>query len=203
LHFENQCVASQLIFPYLKHADGTTFSPFSETSVTVESTLFYLFGSIAVGTALGMILQRNPVMSALLLVANFFCIAALYLLLQQQFLAVIQIVVYTGAIMVLVIFVIMLLNLGDEERLTERINLWQSFGIAVAAGFLVELVYILMFKNPTGSYSDLHPATAQLGTVEAIGDAVFTKFLLPFEATSILLLVAVVGAVILAKKRIQ
>ncbi len=177
--------------------------PFFETSVTVESILFYLFGSVAVGTALAMILQRNPVMSALLLVANFFCIAALYLLLQQQFLAVIQIVVYTGAIMVLVIFVIMLLNLGDEERLAERINVWQSVGIAFVAGFLVEVVYILMFKNPTGSHTELHPATAQLGTVEAIGDALFTKFLLPFEVTSFLLLVAVVGAVVLAKKRVQ
>ncbi len=177
--------------------------PFFETSVTVESILFYLFGTVAVGTALAMILQRNPVMSALLLVANFFCIAALYLLLQQQFLAVIQIVVYTGAIMVLVIFVIMLLNLGDEERLTERINVWQSLGLALVAGFLVEMVYILMFKNQTGAYTELHPDTAKLGTVEAIGDAMFNKFLLPFEVTSFLLLVAIVGAVILAKRRVE
>ncbi len=170
--------------------------------MTVESFLFYLLGSVAVGTALGMILQRNPVMSALLLVANFFCIAGLYLTLQQQFLAVIQIVVYTGAIMVLVIFVIMLLNLGDEERLTERVNIWKSLGLALVAGFLVELVYILMFKNQGASFAELHPDATRIGTVEAIGGAIFGKFLLPFEATSILLLVAVVGAVILAKKRV-
>jgi NADH-quinone oxidoreductase subunit J len=171
--------------------------------VTVESILFYVFGSVAVGTALGMILQRNPLLSALLLVANFFCIAALYLLLHAQFLAVIQIVVYTGAIMVLVIFVIMLLNLGDEEGLAERLNLWQSLGVALIVGFLFEMVYILMFKDRTGGFTELHADAGKLGTVESIGDAMFTKFLLPFEVTSFLLLVALVGAVILAKRRIQ
>jgi len=150
-----------------------------------------------------MILQRNPVVSALLLVGNFFCIAGLYLLLQQQFLAVIQIVVYTGAIMVLVIFVIMLLNLGDEQRLAERINFWQSIGIALVVGFLAEMVYILMFSGRTGTHTALHPEAGSLGTVEAIGNALFTRFLLPFEVTSLLLLVAIVGAVILAKRRVQ
>jgi NADH-quinone oxidoreductase subunit J len=171
--------------------------------VTVESILFYAFGSVAVGTALGMILQRNPLLSALLLVANFFCIAALYLLLHAQFLAVIQIVVYTGAIMVLVIFVIMLLNLGDEEGLTERLNLWQSLGLALIVGFFIEMVYILMFKDRTGGFAELHANANANGTVEAIGDAMFSKFLLPFEVTSFLLLVALVGAVVLAKRRVQ
>ncbi len=171
--------------------------------MTIESVLFYLFGSVAVGTALAMILQRNPLMSALLLVANFFCIASLYLLLQQQFLAVIQIVVYTGAIMVLVVFVIMLLNLGDEDRKAQRINFGQSIGLALLAGFVAEMVYILLFKNQTGAYRELHADAGRLGTVEAVGSAMFGKFLLPFEVTSFLLLVAVVGAVILAKKRVQ
>lgn len=171
--------------------------------MNVEVALFYVFGSVAVGTALAMILQRNPVVSALLLVGNFFCIAGLYLLLQQQFLAVIQIVVYTGAIMVLVIFVIMLLNLGDEQRLAERINFWQSIGIALVVGFLAEMVYILMFSGRTGTHTALHPEAGSLGTVEAIGNALFTRFLLPFEVTSLLLLVAIVGAVILAKRRVQ
>lgn len=171
--------------------------------MTVELILFYLFGSVAIGTALAMILQRNPVVSALLLIGNFFCIAGLYLLLQQQFLAVIQIVVYTGAIMVLVVFVIMLLNLGDEQRLTERINFWQSIGIALVVGFLAEMVYILMFQGRTGTHPVLHPEAGGMGTVEAIGNALFTRFLLPFEVTSLLLLVAIVGAVILAKRRVQ
>lgn len=171
--------------------------------MTVESILFYLFGAVAVGSALGMILQRNAVLSALLLVANFFCIAGLYLLLQQQFLAVIQIVVYTGAIMVLVLFVIMLLNLKDEERLIERLNVWQSVGIALVVGLLGQIVYIVMFKSGAGRYAQLHSDAGNIGTVEAIGDAMFSTFLLPFEVTSILLLVAIVGAVILAKRRVQ
>jgi NADH-quinone oxidoreductase subunit J len=170
--------------------------------VTVESVLFYLFGSVAIGSALGMILQRNPVMSALLLIANFFCIAALYLLLQQQFLAVIQVVVYTGAIMVLVVFVIMLLNLGDEQRLMEKVSFRQSAALALVAGFLVELVYILMFKGATATHVARHPQAEALGTVEAIGSALFSKFLLPFEVTSLLLLVAIVGAVVLAKRKV-
>jgi NADH-quinone oxidoreductase subunit J len=171
--------------------------------VTVESILFYLFGSVAVGTALGMILQRNPLLSALLLVANFFCIAALYLLLHAQFLAVIQIVVYTGAIMVLVIFVIMLLNLRDEERLSQKLNLWQALGLALIVGFLAEMVYIIMFKNRAPGVAELHPNAGTLGTVEGIGDAMFSKFLLPFEVTSFILLIAVVGAVVLAKRRVS
>lgn len=168
-----------------------------------ESILFYVIGSVAIGTALGMILQRNPLLSALLLVANFFCIASLYLLLQQQFLAVIQIVVYTGAIMVLVIFVIMLLNLGDELARAVRFKIWQSLALAMVVGLLAEIVYILMFKNRTADYTAIHPDTARLGTVEAIGEAMFGRFLLPFEITSLLLLVAIIGAVILAKKRVQ
>lgn len=150
-----------------------------------------------------MILQRNPVISALFLIGNFFCIAGLYLLLQQQFLAVMQIVVYTGAIMVLVIFVIMLLNLGDEQRLTERINLWQSIGIALVVGLLAEMTYIVMFHSSSDVHVAMHPDAVTLGTAEAIGNALFTKFLLPFEVTSVLLLVAIVGAVILAKRRVQ
>ncbi len=168
--------------------------------MTVELVLFYLFGSVAVGTGLGMILQRNALLSALLLVGNFFCIAALYLLLQQQFLAVIQIVVYTGAIMVLVVFVIMLLNLAEDHPRPKKNSMQYSIAVALVIGFLVELVYILMFTDraPAG----FHPEAGKLGTVESIGDALFNKFMLPFEVASVLLLVAVVGAVLLAKKRL-
>ena len=144
------------------------------------------------------ILQRNPVMSAISLVANFFCIALLYLLLKAQLLAALQVVVYTGAIMVLVIFVIMLLNLGDETKLTERFDVKKIAGVVLATGFLLEMLYIFA-TNGTSSLPS--PEAEQLGTVEAMGGAMFTKFLLPFEVTSLLLLAAIVGAVVLAKKR--
>ena len=144
------------------------------------------------------VLQRNPVMSAISLIANFFCIALLYLLLKAQLLAVLQVVVYTGAIMVLVIFVIMLLNLGDETKLTEKFDVKKIVGIVLGVGFLLEMLYLFAMSD---SPSLLSPRAEQLGTVEAMGSAMFTKFLLPFEVTSLLLLAAIVGAVVLAKKR--
>ena len=147
-----------------------------------------------------MILQRNPLMSAIYLVGNFFCIAALYLMLQAQFLAVIQIVVYTGAIMVLVIFVIMLLNLGDEQRLIEKYDLKKIVGSVIVLGFLVEMLYIFLMHGQADI--GLSPQAEDIGTVEGVGDALFGRYLLPFELTSLLLLAAIVGAVVLAKKRV-
>jgi len=148
-----------------------------------------------------MILRRNPVMSAIALIANFCCIALLYLLLQAQLLAVLQIVIYTGAIMVLVIFVIMLLNLGDEERLTERYDLKKIVGAVIVFGFLLEMLYLFVFSDFSEGPA-LHSDATNIGTVENIGRALFGKFLLPFEVTSLLLLAAIIGAVILAKRKI-
>lgn len=137
-------------------------------------------------------------MSAISLIANFFCIALLYLILKAQLLAALQVVVYTGAIMVLVVFVIMLLNLGDETRLSEKFDLKKIAGVVVVTGFLLEMLYIFA---TSGTASALSPQAEHLGTVDAMGSAMFTKFLLPFEVTSLLLLAAIVGAVVLAKKR--
>ncbi len=147
-----------------------------------------------------MLFQRNPVMSAICLIANFFCIASLYLLLKAQFLAVIQVVVYTGAIMVLVIFVIMLLNLGEEQRRTEKLGAAKVLGFVLGLGFLAEMAYL--FFASEGTTSGLSEQAEAIGSVEGMGAALFGKYLLPFEVTSLLLLAAVVGAVILAKKKI-
>ena len=169
--------------------------------MSVEQVLFYLFGAVALATAVLMILQRNPVMSAIYLIGNFFCIAALYLLLQAQFLAVIQVVVYTGAIMVLVIFVIMLLNLGDEQKLAEQFSVKKVIGMVLAAGLLLEMLYVFGVAGD-GSTPALHREAGSVGLAGKIGEALFGLFLLPFEITSVLLLAAIVGAVVLAKKRI-
>lgn len=169
--------------------------------MSVEQILFYSLGAAALAAAVLMVVQRNPVMSAIYLIGNFFCIAALYLLLRAQFLAVIQILVYTGAIMVLVIFVIMLLNLGDEEKLAERFSIAKAAGVVVVAGFIVEMIYLLGFSGAEGPGA-LHPGAESVGTAASMGDALFGRFLLPFEITSVLLLAAIVGAVVLAKKRI-
>jgi NADH-quinone oxidoreductase subunit J len=167
--------------------------------VTAESLLFFFLAAFAVTTALLMVTQRSPMMSAIYLIGNFFALAALYLLLRAQLLAVLQIAVYTGAIMVLVIFVIMLLNLGDEAHLMKRITLRTGAAIALVCGLLLEIFYLVFVSEPPVMVTPLE--SPGLGTVESIGSALFGRFLLPFELTSILLLAAIVGAVVLARKR--
>jgi len=170
--------------------------------VTAETLIFVLLAVGAVASAIMMVVQRNPLMSALCLIANFFCLAALYLLLHAQLLAVLEIVVYAGAIMVLVVFVIMLLNLGAENRLAERLNIQTMLGVALVAGLLLELLYVLLGSGTVQGPAVATEGTAGIGTVESMGTALFGQFLLPFEITSLLLLAAVVGAVILAKKHL-
>jgi NADH-quinone oxidoreductase subunit J len=169
--------------------------------VPTEAILFFILAAAAIVTSILMIVQRNPVMSAFYLLAIFVCLAALYLLLRAQLLAVLQVVVYAGAIMVLVIFVIMLLNLGDEQKLAERINVRMMIGVALTFGILLEFLYL--FLSPALQGLPLAPPVnlGSIGTVESMGVALFGKFLLPFEITSLLLLVAIVGAVALAKKQ--
>ncbi len=169
--------------------------------MTPETLAFFFLAAFAVTTAVMMVLQRNPVMSAICLIGNFFALAAFYLLLRAQLLAVLQIVVYTGAIMVLVVFVIMLLNLGDEERLRERFSFSMGLVLALVAGFVAELATILFTAGNPPLRAELHPQAEAIGTVEGMGTAMFGKFLLPFEITSLLLLAAIVGAVVLAKKK--
>jgi NADH-quinone oxidoreductase subunit J len=171
--------------------------------VTSELLFFAFLAALSVTTAVLMVLQRNPVMSALLLIANFFCLAALYLLLQAQLLAVLQIAVYAGAIMVLVLFVIMLLNLGDETKLAERLN-WRSIaGIVLVVAFLTEMVYLLGVGLPWDRQMPVGSASAQIGTVEGMGLAMFTTYLFPLQVTGLFLLAAIIGAILLAKKTID
>jgi NADH-quinone oxidoreductase subunit J len=168
--------------------------------VTVETVVFALLAALAVASALFMITHRNPIMSALALIAHFFALAGLYLTLRAQLLAVLQIVVYTGAIMVLVIFVIMLLNLGDEERRHDRTPIWKGVGFVLALGVVAELGYVI-FGGTAQLPTTLAVRAESFGSVEGIGEAMFGKFLLPFEMTSLLLLAAIIGAIVLAKKK--
>ncbi len=145
-----------------------------------------------------MITRRNPVASALYLVLNFFVIAVLYLFLRAQFIAIIQITVYAGAIMVLFLFVIMLLNLGDERLSRWKPTTANTVATLLCVAFLIEILYFVR------AYTSKGPISSQaetLGTVEAIGKVLFGNYLFPFEITSFLLLAAIVGAVLLAKKK--
>jgi NADH-quinone oxidoreductase subunit J len=167
--------------------------------MTPESFFFYLLSALALVSAVLMITRRSPVVSVLYLILNFFSLAGLYLTLNAQFIAVIQIIVYAGAIMVLFLFVVMLLRLGDETQLVETIGSRKLVGIGLSIALLVEIVYIIGFRS-----GDKHLAQAEnapaIGTVESIGTEMFTRFLFPFEVTSIILLAAIVGAVVLAKR---
>lgn len=169
--------------------------------MSLQVALFLLFGIGAIATAIGTVTRRNPVAAAINLIAHFFMLAGLYLTLEAQFLAVLQILVYAGAIMVLVVFVIMLLNLGNEEALREEFTRRKVLGVVVAAIFALQLA-ILLQGNPTGATA-LSPKAATLGTAESIGQVLFTQYLFPFEAISLLLLAALVGAIILAKRKVE
>ncbi len=168
--------------------------------MTLESILFYVLSAVAIASALLVVTRRSPVISALYLIVNFFCLAGLYLTLHAQFIAVIQIIVYAGAIMVLFVFVIMLLNLGDEPKLRDRMSYKKVIAVGLAAGLLTELIYIIETSwviLPATTINDF----TDIGTVEYVGGQLFTGYLFPFEVTSILLLVAIVGAVVLAKRK--
>ncbi|MDD8017630.1 MAG: NADH-quinone oxidoreductase subunit J [Bacteroidota bacterium] len=169
--------------------------------MTFEQSVFYVLAAVSIFSAVMMLLQRSPVNSALYLILNFFCLGGLYLTLNAQFIAVVHISVYAGAIMVLFVFVIMLLNLGDEKRLREHLGIRMYFGIAFSVALLAELLYILGFSS-ANAYVQQSPSAAEIGTVEYLGKVLFTKFLFPFEITSFLLLAAIIGAVILAKKKV-
>jgi NADH-quinone oxidoreductase subunit J len=169
--------------------------------VTLEEILFYIFGFGGIASALLVVTRRNPIIAAIYIIVNFFCLAGIYLTLHAQFIAVVQILVYAGAIMVLFVFVIMLLNLGDERSLRDGFS-WKK---VVAGGFgfgvLMELVYI--FIIPSGRQTIEMTRATDIGTVEAIGRVLFTQFLFPFEVTSLLLTAAIVGAIVLAKKNLD
>jgi NADH-quinone oxidoreductase subunit J len=169
--------------------------------MTTETAAFYLFGAIAVAASLLVIAQRNPIHSVLLLIASFGALSGLYLLLDAPFAAVIQIIVYAGAIMVLFLFVVMLLNAPREDtEYDERVHPLlrpgpMRFGAALALLLAVELAWALGRGGDTGRF-----ASGAVSSVAAIGRSLFSDYAFPFEVTSILILVAMVGAVVLARR---
>lgn len=168
----------------------------------MEKVLFFILAAIATISAIGVIIQRNAVHSALSLLLNFCTLAGLYILLNAQFIAAAQVIVYAGAIVVLFLFVVMLLGAergeGEDERPYAR-----YLAIALALLLLLEVGYVLyasVLRGTMGIYTE--ERIAQIGNVQAIGQVLFTKYLLPFELASLLLLVGIVGAVVLAKREL-
>jgi len=160
--------------------------------------LFILFAGLAVGCAVSLVVQRNPLYSAISLIGVFIALACLYVTLAAPFIAAVQVIVYAGAIMVLVVFVIMLLNVEEEERRPVRLRSLVPIGISLAAILFAEAAFIIFFVHdspgtPARTVSDV-------GLTTSIGTGLFTTYLLPFEVTSILLLMAIVGAMTLARR---
>src|SRR5579862_3012126 len=164
-------------------------------------TLFYVFAAVAVGASLAVIGQRNPIYSVLLLILSFGALSGLYVLLDAPFVAVIQIIVYAGAIMVLFLFVVMLLNVPKEDTEEARLRSLvapgvRNAGAVLSVALLVELGWALT-KN--GGEAGVFPGAAVV-SVAAIGRLLFGEYAFPFEVTSVLILVAMVGAVVLARR---
>lgn len=161
--------------------------------------LFYFLSFLAILCGLMVILEKNPIHSVLYLIIAFFAIAGHYILLNAQFLAAVHIIVYAGAIMVLFLFVIMLLNLNKKTEPHKSIA-WK-FAAVIAAGLL--LVILVGAFRQTNSLPSPEISSANIGLVKNLGKVLFKDFLLPFEIASILFLAAMVGAVMLGKKEIK
>jgi len=158
--------------------------------------LFILFAGMAIGCAVAMVVQRNPLYSAIALIGVFLALACLYVMLAAPFIAAVQVIVYAGAIMVLVVFVIMLLNVEAEERQPLRLRALIPIAVTLAAIFFAETAFIIYFvqASPVSLRN-----VSDVGLTSSIGGGLFTTYLLPFEITSILLLMAIVGAMTLAR----
>ena len=162
-----------------------------------EAVVFYIFAALILGFAVLVITAKSTVHSVLYLVADFLCVAALYVVLQAQFLAVIQVMVYAGGIVVLYLFVVMLVNLKRPPELYSDPRRLGRLGLVMALAVFGELVAIGAYGwlKPSGFSGTLDPKN-----IEQVGRALYTDYLVPFELASVLLLVAMIGAILLAKR---
>jgi len=166
----------------------------------ITTLLFILFAGLAIGCALAVVAQRNPLYCAISLIGVFISLASLYLTLAAPFIAAVQVIVYAGAIMVLVVFVIMLLNVEEEEHRRTRLAYLVPTAILLGAILIGEVFFVLQSVPLSPGRP---PGLSDVGLTASIGVGLFTKYLLPFEITSILLLMAIVGAMSLARRTMR
>lgn len=167
--------------------------------MNIETIIFFVFGIAAVVSALLMVTRKNPIISAIFLILNFFTVAVIYLLLKAQFIAIIQVLVYMGAIMVLFLFVIMLLNLKENKKPTE-------YSFKKITAILISILLALLLG--TSVYfgfqgKQMNEVAEKIGTAESLGKILFTTYSFHVLAAGMLLLAAIVGAVMLAKKKFE
>jgi NADH-quinone oxidoreductase subunit J len=158
--------------------------------------LFYILSALSIISALLVVFSKVPIYSVLWLVICFFTIAGHYIMLNAQFLAIVHIIVYAGAIMVLFLFVVMLLNLNKENE--QHKNSWIKFAAVISGGILFLTLIAAMRSSDLGTFN--MPAQSEIGFVQNVGMKLFTDFVLPFEISSVLFLSAMIGAVVLARK---
>ena len=168
----------------------------------METLLFWFLAVIALMAAASMVIQRNPVHSALFLIITLLSLAGLFFLLHAHFLAVIQVIVYAGAIMVLFLFVIMLLDIRRTEAAPSRVKLQKSLGILLGVIFFLETILVLRSEvvRDMAVVAAIPPAP-DFGTAVALGRALFTGYLFPLQLAAVLLFVALIGAIVLSKRR--
>jgi NADH-quinone oxidoreductase subunit J len=168
---------------------------FESVEAHIQTILFWLFSIAGIAGGVGLLINKNAVMAALSLILNFFCIAGLYLTLAAEFIAVIQILVYAGAIMVLFLFVIMLLNLQDEHGVF-KFDIKRGAAYILGLAFIGEMFYVLRnFMGDTRTSGDF-----AFGKAEPIGQQLMTNYLFPFEIISVILIIALMGAIVVARK---
>jgi NADH-quinone oxidoreductase subunit J len=168
----------------------------------VEAILFYVFGAGTLIAGAQVVLRRNPIYGAVALVGSFFFLAGIYVLLAAHLIAILQIIVYAGAVMVLFVFVIMLLNLKEEELGEGRITAWKAIGLAAVLVAVSLLAWRALDVTPVADNANSATRWGPFGSLKGVGYVLYMSSVLPFEITSLLLLVAVVAAVVVAKGKI-
>jgi NADH-quinone oxidoreductase subunit J len=170
----------------------------------IHLVLFLIFGAICVGGAINLLVQKHPINSALSLIVVMGSLALLYLLLGAEFVAAVQVIVYAGAVMVLFVFVIMLLNAGVEERTEHASRVAMVLGVPgliIGVGIAVWVVsHLAGYDRIAIGGPEVMNGTDVFGNPQAVGNLLFRDFLLPFEVTSLLILIAIMGAVVLARR---
>jgi len=166
-------------------------------------TIFYLFAALSVFGALGVLFLKNPIHCALSLVGTFFCLGSIYVMLNAEFVAVIQVLIYAGAIMVLFLFVLMLLSPRDTEMSSNKWTAGKFLAVLLSLGIFVQIAYLFTGNELKLGNKGEYPieVVEEIGSIALIGRLLFTDYILSFEIIVILLLVAVIGAVVIAKRK--
>ena len=166
-------------------------------------TIFYIFAALSVFGALGVLLLKNPIHCALSLVGTFFCLGSIYVMLNAEFVTVIQVLIYAGAIMVLFLFVLMLLSSKDTDMPSRKLTIGNILACLLSLGIFFQISFLFtgneLILGPKGEYPI--EVVEEIGSIALIGRLLFTDYILPFEIIAILLLVAVIGAVVIAKRK--